>query len=251
MSVALPSRDVAETVGPIVTAIREAWTGALPLVDQVLVIDSASTDATAAVAEAAGAQVVVAPEPGKGEALQASLDAVDGDLVVWLDADVAPFDPAFVPGLLGPLLHLPAVQYVKGFYRRDLHGRPDDGGRVTEICARPLINLLYPDLAGFVQPLAGEAAGRTEALRRIPLAGGYAVELALLIDLWERHGLGALAQVDLGRRAHRHQTTRALGRMAQEITRSVLERVVREGRAPPGLVGPAPPAIVNSPGGSS
>ena len=123
---------------------------------------------------------------------------------------------------------------------------------MTEICARPLINLLYPDLAGFVQPLAGEAAGRTEALRRIALAGGYAVELALLIDLWEsprpgRPGPGRPRPPGPPPPDRR----RALGRMAQEITRSVLERVVREGRAPPGLLGPAPPAIVNSPGGSS
>jgi Glycosyl transferase family 2 len=156
VSVALPARDVAETVGAIVEAVRAEWMGRRGLVDQIVVIDSGSGDATARVASDAGAEVFraheilpdISPEPGKGEALWKSLAVVSGDLVVWLDADVAPFDPAFVPGLLGPLLHVPGIEYVKAFYRRDLHGRQDDGGRVTEICARPLINLFYPELAG-------------------------------------------------------------------------------------------------------
>lgn len=243
VSVALPSRDVADTVGGIVAAVRECWTGARGLVDQVVVIDSDSADDTARVAAAAGAEVHrardllpgLAPEPGKGEALWKSLEVVTGDLVVWLDADVAPFDPRFVPGLLGPLLHLPEVGYVKAAYRRDLHGGEDDGGRVTEICARPLVNLFYPALAALAQPLAGEAAGRVALLRALPFYTGYAVEIGLLIDVWRRHGLGALAQVDFGRRHHRHQTTAALGRMAHEITRAVLERLADEGRAPEGL----------------
>lgn len=243
VSVALPSRDVADTVGAIVAAVRERWTGAGGLVDQVVVIDSDSVDGTARAAAEAGAEVHrardllpgLAPEPGKGEALWKSLEVVTGDLVVWLDADVAPADPAFVPGLLGPLLHLPEVGYVKAAYRRDLHGGADDGGRVTEICARPLLNLFYPQLAAVAQPLAGEAAGRAALLRALPFYTGYAVEIGLLIDVWRRHGLSALAQVDLGRRSHRHQATAALGRMAHEIDRAVLDRLAAEARAPAGL----------------
>jgi glucosyl-3-phosphoglycerate synthase len=230
ISVCLPARDVAETVGAIVEAVRGAWTGARPLVDEVVVIDSGSSDATARVAARAGASVVAADHvlpglparQGKGEALWKSLAVVRGDVVAWLDADVEPFDPDFVPGLVGPLLHRPDIAYVKGYYRRDLPGRPGDGGRVTEICARPLINLLHPELAGFAQPLAGEAAGRTELLRSLPFFTGYAVEIGLLIDLSERVGLAGLAQVDLGSRTHRNQSTAALGAMAHEITRAVL-----------------------------
>ena len=248
VSVALPARDVADTVGTIVEAVRSEWTGTHGLVDQIVVIDSGSSDATARVAAGAGAEVFraheilpgLSPEPGKGEALWKSLAVVRGDLVVWLDADVEPFDPAFVPGLLGPLLHVPEVTYVKALYRRDLHGREDDGGRVTEICARPLINLFYPELAALVQPLAGEAAGRTAILRRVPFFTGYAVEIGLLVDLWRRFGLAALAQVDLGQRHHRHQATVALGRMGYEIVQAVLDSLVAEGRAPVGLTAAGP-----------
>ena len=165
---------------------------------------------------------------------------VTGDLVVWLDADVAPFDPAFVSGLLGPLLHEPEVGYVKALYRRDLHGRDDEGGRVTEICARPLINLFYPELAALVQPLAGEAAGRCELLRRLPFFTGYAVEIGLLLEIWGRCGLPALAQVDLGQRHHDHQPTSALGRMGYEIAQAVMDRLAAEGRAPVELTAAGP-----------
>lgn len=240
ISVALPARDVADTVGAIVEAVRTEWAGPRGLVDQIVVIDSDSSDATARAAREAGAEVHRARdilpglggEPGKGEALWKSLAVVRGDLVVWLDSDLAPFDPAFVPGLVGPLLHVPEVSYVKALYRRDLHGSEGDGGRVTEICARPLINLFYPELAALVQPLSGEAAGRTRALRQIPFFTGYAVEIGLLVDLWRRHGLRGLAQVDLGRRHHHHQTTAALGRMAYEINQAVLDLLALEGRTP-------------------
>jgi glucosyl-3-phosphoglycerate synthase len=248
VSVALPARDVEDTVGPIVEAVRARWTGPGGLVDEVVVIDSDSSDDTARAAAEAGAEVHrardVLPElgrhPGKGEALWKSLAVTAGDLVVWLDADLAPFDPDFVPGLLGPLLHEPAIGYVKGFYRRDLHGRPGDGGRVTEICARPLIALFAPELAGFVQPLAGEAAGRRDLLAEVPFFTGYAVEMGLLLDLERRFGLGALAQVDLGERAHAHQATPALGRMAHEITRATLARLAAHGRLPEELAPDAP-----------
>jgi glucosyl-3-phosphoglycerate synthase len=240
VSVCLPARNVGATVGAIVKSVREAWTGAIPLVDEIVAIDARSGDGTAAAAGAAGATVVaeddllpdLGPCRGKGDALWRSLAAVSGDLVVWLDADVEDLDPAFVPGLLGPLLTDPDVGYVKGFYQRPLGARAGDGGRVTEICARPLLNLFYPELAGLVQPLSGEAAGRRELLEELPFFGGYAVEIGLLLDIARRHGLEPLAQVDLGERRHTHQPTAALGRMAHLITRAVLRRLADDGRAP-------------------
>lgn len=244
VSVCLPALDVAETVGPIVAAVRERFAGgAAPLVDEIVVVDSRSSDATAARAAEAGARVVqdrdvlpeLGPGRGKGEALWKSLAVVEGDLVVWLDSDVYDFDPAFVPGLLGPLLTDPDVGYVKALYRRGLGAGDDDGGRVTEICARPLINLFFPELAGFVQPLSGEAAGRRDLLRAVPFFSGYAVELGLLIDLSRRAGLDALAQVDLGHRRHANQPTAALGAMASSIAQAVLRRLADEGRVPADL----------------
>jgi glucosyl-3-phosphoglycerate synthase len=245
VSVVLPALDVADTVGGIVTAVREGLMERVPLVAEVLVVDSHSADRTRAVAEEAGARVVddrevlphLEPGRGKGEAMWKSLAEVTGDLVVWLDSDVVDFDPAFVTGLLGPLLADPDVGYVKAVYDRHLGGASDGGGRVTEICARPLINLFYPELAGFAQPLSGEAAGRRALLSSVPFFSGYAVELGLLIDLLRRAGLGALAQVDLGERRHHNQPTVALGAMASTITQAVLRRLADEGRVPAGLDG--------------
>lgn len=231
VSVCLPALNVADTVGPIVDAVRTRWMGAAGLVDELVVIDSRSADATAARAAEAGARVVqdadvlpeAGPGAGKGEALWKSLHATRGDVVLWLDSDVVGFDPAFVPGMLHPLFAEPGVGYVKALYRRRL-GDGDDGGRVTEICARPLINLYYPELAVLAQPLSGEAAGRRSLLERVPFFGGYAVELGLLIDVLGAAGIGAIAQVDLGHRAHTNQSTAALGAMAFAITRAVRHR---------------------------
>ena len=244
VSVCLPALNVAATVGAIVTAVREGLVEGAGLVEEIVVVDSRSGDGTAAEAAAAGARVVqddeilpsLGPGRGKGEAMWKSLAAVRGDLVVWLDADVVDFDTAFVTGLVGPLLQDPDVGYVKALYRRPLGGDEDGGGRVTEICARPLINLFYPELAGFAQPLSGEAAGRRDLLASVPFFSGYAVELGLLIDLSRRAGLGALAQVDLGARRHVNQPTAALGAMASTITQAVLRRLADEGRAPEALL---------------
>jgi glucosyl-3-phosphoglycerate synthase len=248
VSVCLPALDVADTVGAIVESVRANWLERVGLVDQVAVVDSRSSDATAQVAADAGAQVFqddqVLPEAGsrrgKGEALWKSLAAVSGDLVVWLDSDVRDFDPAFVPGLLGPLLTDPEVGYVKALYRRPLGASAEGGGRVTEICARPLINLFYPDLGVLVQPLSGEAAGRRGLLERLPFMGGYAVEIGLLVDIVRRFGLAPLAQVDLGERRHRHQDPAALGEMAYVITQAVVRRLAEDGRAPDELAHPGP-----------
>jgi glucosyl-3-phosphoglycerate synthase len=246
VSVVIPARDEEATVGGIVAAIRSALIEAVPLVDEVIVVDSRSADGTAAAARAAGAFVVsqdditrgLPPMHGKGDAMWAGMAAASGDVVAFIDADVDPFDPRFVTGLLGPLLTDPAISFVKGFYHRPLtsggYSEPDGGGRVTELLARPLLNLFWPDLAGFVQPLAGEAAGRREVLDRVPFVSGYGVEIAMLVDLLDLIGLDALAQVDLGERAHRNQTNEALGQMAAQILLTAWSRLVREGRADAG-----------------
>lgn len=233
ISVVIPARDEESTVGSIVRIIRRHLMREAPLVDELVVVDSCSTDATAEVAQAAGARVVSQGEAldhlppgcevggGKGAALWEGLAATSGDLVAFVDADVSSFTPEFITGLLGPLLTDSTVVYVKGFYHRPLVGKertvPDGGGRVTELVARPLLNLYWPELAGFVQPLAGEYAGRRQALEAVPFVTGYGVEVGLLVDLLELVGLDALAQVDLGYRQHRHQNNEGLGRMAAQI----------------------------------
>ena len=242
VSVVLPARDEEATVGRLVTDLREHWVRRTPLVDELLVVDSDSTDATARVAAAAGADVVASAEvlpghgtcPGKGEALWKSLAATTGDLVVFLDADLLGDVTHYVPGLLAPLLTEPQVSYVKGCYTRPLEVDggtvPAGGGRVTELTARPLLNALWPELAGFVQPLGGEYAGRRSVLERVPFVSGYGVEVGLLIDLLAVAGLGALAQVDLGVRRHTSQSQEALGRMAGQVVSTVLSRA-GQGRA--------------------
>ncbi|MEV0143513.1 MULTISPECIES: glucosyl-3-phosphoglycerate synthase [unclassified Nonomuraea] len=235
ISVVLPARDERETVGDIVRVIRGELAG---LVDEVVVIDSRSTDDTAAVAARAGARVHaqddilshLEPLGGKGEALWKSLAVTEGDILAFVDADIRNFRPELVTGLLGPLLSDPGVVYVKGCYDRPLSGAPTGGGRVTELVARPLINLHWPELAGFVQPLAGEYAGRRSVLERVPFITGYGVELGLLVDLAELAGLDALAQVDLGVREHSHQSTEALGAMAAQIMLAAWSRLERQGK---------------------
>ncbi|MFL6139828.1 MAG: glucosyl-3-phosphoglycerate synthase [Frankiaceae bacterium] len=251
VSVVLPALDEARTIGPIVEAIHGELVAGCGLVDELVVIDSGSGDGTASVAAAAGATVLahqdVLPElgtrDGKGEALWKSLHATTGDVLVFVDADLLDFDARFVTGLLGPLLTDPAVGFVKATYDRALDTGatvlPAGGGRVTELVARPLLDLHWPRLAGFVQPLAGEYAGRRDVLERLPFVCGYGVELAMLIDLLDLVGLDALAQVDLGRRAHRNRDDAALGRMAAAIWCTALGRLTSEGRLSM-TTGPAP-----------
>jgi glucosyl-3-phosphoglycerate synthase len=216
------------------------------LVDELVVIDSDSSDGTAERARAAGAQVFAAreiatgtqPVPGKGEALWKSLFVTSGDLLVFIDADLTEWGPHFVTGLLGPLLADPAVLLVKGFYDRladDLPGGAQpvpQGGRVTELCARPLLNLYWPQLAAVVQPLAGEWAIRRELVETLSIPVGYGVEFASLTDTWQRHGLAAIAQVDLGQRGHRHQNVHDLGVMAAEILATAMRRLPGGGPLP-------------------
>jgi glucosyl-3-phosphoglycerate synthase len=236
VSVVLPARNEEATVGGLVADLAEHWVRRVPLVDELLVVDSDSTDATTAVARAAGADVVATSDvlpshgtrPGKGEALWKSLAATTGDLLVFLDADLQGDITHYVPGLLAPLLTEPQVQYVKGCYTRPLEvdgvSVPAGGGRVTELTARPLLNALWPELAGFVQPLGGEYAGRRAALERVPFVGAYGVEVGLLVDLLRQGGLGSLAQVDLGERRHTSQSQEALGAMAAQVVATVLAR---------------------------
>jgi glucosyl-3-phosphoglycerate synthase len=245
ISVVLPARDEEATVGAIVAAIRADLVERVPLVDEILVVDSRSNDRTAAVAAAAGAEVVaqdaVLPGQGrmsgKGEALWKSLYVTSGDLLVFVDADLREFTSSYVTGLLGPLLTDPSVGYVKGCYDRPFvdGGRRVEGGggRVTELVARPLINMHWPLLAGVVQPLGGEYAGRRALLERLPFVTGYGVELGLLLDVYQDAGLDAIAQVDLGRRVHAHQSTEALGAMSGQIMLTAWSRLERHGRMIP------------------
>jgi len=233
VSVVLPALDEEPTVGRIVAGIVDLAerTG---LVDEVVVMDSGSADRTGEVAAAAGAKVVhrddVLPElgshPGKGEVLWKALYVTGGALLIYVDADLTDFGPHYVTGLLGPLLSDSGVLLVKAFYDRPLLDvSAAGGGRVTELMARPLLNMYFPELAGVVQPLAGEYAARRSLLERLPFAAGYGVEAGLLIDTAREHGLDAIAQVDLGERSHGHQNTAALGRMAATILHTVAARV--------------------------
>ncbi|GAA1350428.1 glucosyl-3-phosphoglycerate synthase [Streptomyces beijiangensis] len=236
VSVVLPALNEEETVGEIVSVIRrELMSPSAPLVDELLVIDSGSTDRTAEVAEAAGARVVhrdsILPRipalPGKGEVLWRSLLVTTGDIVCFVDADLKDFSADFVSGIVGPLLTDPGVQLVKAMYDRPLGDAPGQGGRVTELVARPLLNLHWPQLAGFVQPLGGEYAARRSLLEQLPFPVGYGVELGLLVDALHTVGLDALGQVDVGVRKHRHQDGQALGRMAAAIYRTAQLRLAR------------------------
>ncbi|MCQ8769121.1 glucosyl-3-phosphoglycerate synthase [Streptomyces telluris] len=236
VSVVLPALNEEPTVGTIVATIRrELMSEAVPLVDELVVVDSGSTDRTAEVAAAAGARVVHRDEvlpslpalPGKGEVLWRSLLATTGDIVCFVDADLREFSADFVSGIVGPLLTDPGVHFVKAMYDRPLGEAAGQGGRVTELVARPLLNLHWPQLAGFVQPLGGEYAARRSLLEQLPFPVGYGVELGLLVDALHTVGLGALAQVDVGVRKHRHQDGRALGRMAAAIYRTAQLRLAR------------------------
>ena len=229
ISVCVPARNEAATVGQVVSSIVSALTGAsrgVPLVDEVVVMDSDSADATAELARQAGAEVIAAEAPhgGKGQAMRTALKATDGDLVVFVDADVTNFGPHFVTGLVGPLLSDDSLTLVKGFYQRPLHGIPNGGGRVTELMARPVSDLLFPYLASIEQPLAGETAAPRSVLEKCGLADGYAVELALLIDVASAFGVQTVAQVDLGVRIHRNRPLAELRPQATDILRAALAR---------------------------
>jgi len=243
VSLVLPTLDEEATIGEIVARARRVLVDGVPLVDELLVIDSGSSDRTCEIAEAEGARVVqhsdVLPRygsyRGKGEALWKSLYETSGDLVAWCDTDVRNWHPRMAYGTLGPLLAEPRIQYVKGYYQRPIVEdgilKEGGGGRVTELVARPLINLFFPDLSGFIQPLAGEYAGRRSLLETIPFFTGYAVEIGHLVDISERVGLTGLGQVDLERRVHRNQELEGLSRMSFVILQAVMKRLEERRRA--------------------
>jgi glucosyl-3-phosphoglycerate synthase len=243
ISLVLPTLDEEETIGPIVRRAMNEMVGRSPLLDEILVIDSASTDRTREIAAAEGARVVQHPDVlsrygsfrGKGEALWKSLYETSGDIVVWADTDVKNWHHRMVYGTLGPLLHEPRLQYVKGYYQRPIvEGgvlKEGGGGRVTELVARPLINLFYPELSGMIQPLSGEYAGRRSLLEAIPFFSGYAVEIGHLIDVAERVGIEGLGQVDLERRIHRNQELEGLSRMSFVILQAVIKRLEERRKA--------------------
>jgi glucosyl-3-phosphoglycerate synthase len=233
ISVVLPALNEQETVGSVVETLRPLLGG---LVDELIVLDSGSTDDTEIEAIAAGARVVtreqavpeVEPQPGKGEVLWRSLAATSGDIIVFVDSDLIDPDPMFVPRLVGPLLTADGVHLVKGFYRRPLKvGKGEDangGGRVTELVARPLLAALRPELGCVLQPLGGEYAGTRELLTSVPFAPGYGVEIGLLVDTYDRLGLDAIAQVNLGVRSHRNRPLIELGAMSRQVIATLLSR---------------------------
>jgi glucosyl-3-phosphoglycerate synthase len=240
ITVVLPAREVADTIGEIVERLR----GLDPLIDQVLVVDAASRDGTGEVAARAGAEVhqeaELMPEfgrvLGKGDAMWRALSIARGEVVAYLDSDTRDFSPHFAVGILGPLICEPDIRFVKGFFRRpylraDGTQLPADGGRVTELTARPLLSAFFPELAGFVQPLAGEVAARRKLFERMPFASGYAVETAMLLHARDAlGGTAGMAQVDLDVRLNRHQPLHQLGPMAYAILRVLTERLRAEGR---------------------
>jgi glucosyl-3-phosphoglycerate synthase len=237
ISVGLPTLNEEATIRKVIRAIRSRLMDRIPLVDEIAVIDSDSDDDTRAIAREEGVPVHVLADilpgygarRGKGEALWKSLHVLSGDIVVWIDTDVTDTHPKFVYGLLGPLLMRPDVQFVKAFYQRPLRIGSEmlasGGGRVTELSARPILNLFFPELSGMVQPLSGEQGGRRALLEQLPFFTGYGVETGLLIDTLQRAGLGALAQVDMRQRIHRNQDLLSLSKMSFQILQVALKRV--------------------------
>ncbi len=243
ISLCLPTYNEEKTIGKEIVILKSELRDRYPLLDEIAVIDSGSTDRTLEIAASFGADVYLAEEHltecgshrGKGENLWKALYLLKGDIIVYVDSDINNIHPRFVYGLLGPLIKDPEIHYVKAFYDRPLafsHGlRPTGGGRVTEILTRPLFSLFYPELTAILQPLSGEYAGRRSILEQIPFPVGYGVETAMLIDIYEKLGMSGFAQTDLDTRHHRNQETIALGRMSFGILRTMFNRLTREQRA--------------------
>lgn len=240
ISICLPARNCAATIGAIVQALGRLRDQGL--IDEIVVIDGDSADGTAQLAQRAGATVhsesallpEIGPVLGKGDALWRALSVLEGEIVCFIDADLDEFSPHYVTGLVGPLLELDEVEFVKAYYRRPLRvgelELADGGGRVNHLLARPALAMFYPALAGVYQPLAGEVAARRRLLERIPFATGYGLEVSMLLDVWEAVGLGGLAQVDLDVHHNRHQPLAALSAMAYEVLYVIAERLERDGR---------------------
>jgi glucosyl-3-phosphoglycerate synthase len=241
ISLCIPTLNEEKTIGKEVVIFRSELMQRYPLIDEIAIIDSGSTDKTLEIAAAFGADTYLAadilpdvePKRGKGENLWKAVYQLKGDIIVYIDADIKNIHPRFVYGLVGPLIQRPEVQYVKAFYDRPLafsQGiRPSGGGRVTEILIRPLFSLFFPELTAIIQPLSGEYAVRREVLERIPFPIGYGVETSHLIDVYSLYDMNAFAQTDLDQRIHRNQPTRSLGKMAFGILQTFLSRVEKLG----------------------
>jgi glucosyl-3-phosphoglycerate synthase len=252
ISVCLPTLNVAGTVGRILEVFRTELVERHPLIDQLAIVDSRSTDATVEISRGEGAQVIfddeiltgMEPASGKGEALWKSLFALTGDIIAWVDSDIENIHPRFAYGIIGPLLVHPEVGYVKAFYQRPLRdggtAQPSGGGRVTELTVRPVLNLFYPELSGLIQPLSGEYAGRRTIFESIPFLTGYGVETGMLLDVYERYGIWAFGQTDLEVRVHHNQPINSLSKMSFGILQALFGRLERDGKlslkAKPGTV---------------
>ncbi len=237
VSLALPALNEEQTVKNVIGTIRHPLMDRVPLLDEIVLVDSDSTDRTREFAASLGVPVYIhqkvlpqfGARTGKGEALWKSLYLTHGDIILWLDTDIVNIHPRFVFGLLGPLFLRPDIQFIKGFYRRPLKVgdkfQAGGGGRVTELTARPLLNLFFPELSGVIQPLSGEYGGRRTALENLPFSSGYGVEIGLMIDVFEKYGLGAIAQVDLQERIHHNQPLESLSKMSFAIVQAVVRRI--------------------------
>ena len=238
ISLCIPTLNEEKTIGKEVVIFRSELMQRYPLLDEIAVIDSGSSDRTLEVAANFGADTYMAddilpevsPQRGKGENLWKAIYQLSGDIIVYIDADIKNIHPRFVYGLVGPLIDRPEIKYVKAFYDRPLASsqgvRPSGGGRVTEILIRPLFSLFFPELTAIIQPLSGEYAVRREVLEAIPFPIGYGVETSHLLDVYTRFGLSAFGQTDLDQRVHRNQPTRSLGKMAFGILQTFLSRLV-------------------------
>ncbi|MBI5944926.1 MAG: glucosyl-3-phosphoglycerate synthase [Chloroflexi bacterium] len=237
ISLALPALNEEQTVGRVIRTIKNVLMKRVPLLDEIVLIDSQSADRTRQIAEKIGVPVYIhqkiltqyGARKGKGEALWKSLYCTRGDVIIWVDTDIVNIHPRFIFGLIGPFLLRPEIDFVKGFYRRPLKVgnklQAASGGRVTELTARPLLNLFYPELSGIVQPLSGEYGGRRKALEQLPFFSGYGVEIGLLIDMLEKFGLTSIAQVDLQERIHHNQPLEALSKMSFAIIQAVIRKL--------------------------
>ena len=237
ISLCLPTLNEEKTIAKEIIIMKSELMSRFPLVDELVVIDSGSTDNTVAIARSFGADVydanAILPDleqfKGKGENLWKALYVTNGDIIVYIDADIKNIHHRFAFGLIGPLLRFDNIKYVKAFYDRPIsigknRIRPTGGGRVTELVIRPLFSLFFPELTQILQPLSGEYAGFREVFEKIPFPIGYGVETSMILDIYDKWGLDVIAQVDLDRRIHRNQDTKALGRMSFAILKTFINR---------------------------
>jgi len=240
ISLVFPTLNEQATIGKEIEIMKNELQINYPLIDEIAIVDSGSTDDTLNIAQKAGAKTYAAADclpgcgqaQGKGENLWKSLYLLEGDIILWLDADIKNLHPKFAYGVLGPLLEFDEICYVKGFYERPIkmgsRRRRSGGGRVTEILVRPLLSNFFPELSGFLQPLSGEYAGRRKILENVPFRVGYGVEVGLLIDIYEQYGLFSLAQVDLDKRIHRNRRLEDLSRMSFAILHTFFTRLQQQ-----------------------